>query len=239
MKHILKKIWHFIWHEDDISTSKGFLSLLVNLALAFIIIKFLFYPAIGIALNTDFPIVAVLSESMEHQQIHPCIKYDIYGECIDRDKTKYELCGNKYSEATYIDFDGFWKECGQWYEDKEITKQEFMNFNQKNGFSKGDMFVIYGAKSKNIEPGDIIVFEGKRKYPIIHRVVRKYEEDGQVYYHTKGDHNTESINDANLNEVRIPHDENTFKGKAILWFPYLGYVKIIPTNIYKFIIGNS
>tara|TARA_Y100000034_G_scaffold44576_1_gene54734 strand:+ start:25648 stop:26436 length:789 start_codon:yes stop_codon:yes gene_type:complete len=237
MKHILKKIWNFLWHEDDIATFKGFLSLLANLAIAFIIIKFIFYPGLGFALNTDYPIVGVLSESMEHQLINPCTQYNQFGECVAKDKNQYELCNQKYSNWFYVNYETFWKECGPWYENIDITKSEFENYNLKNGFSKGDMLIIYGSKPENVNPGDIIVFEGNRRYPIIHRVVRKYEEEGNIYYQTKGDHNKDSIKDLSLNEEKIIHNEKTFKGKAIFWIPYLGYVKIIPTEIYKLIIN--
>ena len=57
---ILKKTWHFIWHEDSL------LSWLVNLILAFVIVKWVVYPVIGLLLSTSYPIVAVVSGSMEH-----------------------------------------------------------------------------------------------------------------------------------------------------------------------------
>ena len=60
MKAFLKKAWNFIWHEDSI------LSWLVNLVLAFLIVKFIIYPLIGALLGTSFPLVAVVSSSMEH-----------------------------------------------------------------------------------------------------------------------------------------------------------------------------
>jgi signal peptidase I len=56
----LKKIWHFIWYDDS------FASWLVNLVLAFVLVKFAIYPGIGFLLGTQFPIVAVVSGSMEH-----------------------------------------------------------------------------------------------------------------------------------------------------------------------------
>lgn len=56
----LKKAWHFIWYEDSLA------SWLVNIVLAFVLIKFLLYPGLGFALGTDFPVVAVVSGSMEH-----------------------------------------------------------------------------------------------------------------------------------------------------------------------------
>ncbi len=61
VKKSLGKIWHFIWYDDSI------LSWIVNLILAFILVKFVIYPGIGFALDTDFPIVAVVSGSMEHE----------------------------------------------------------------------------------------------------------------------------------------------------------------------------
>jgi len=58
----LKRFWNFLWYEDSI------LSWMTLIILAFILIKFVFYPGIGILLGTNFPIVAVVSSSMEH---HP------------------------------------------------------------------------------------------------------------------------------------------------------------------------
>src|SRR3989338_2199309 len=58
---MLKKIWKFIWHDDSI------LSWIVNIVLAFLIVKFLVYPGLGLILGgTSHPIVAVVSGSMEH-----------------------------------------------------------------------------------------------------------------------------------------------------------------------------
>ncbi len=59
---VWRRVWHFIWHEDSLA------SWLVNIVLAFVIIKFLLYPGLGLVLGTQFPVVAVVSSSMEH---HP------------------------------------------------------------------------------------------------------------------------------------------------------------------------
>ena len=56
----LKKIWHFIWEEDSL------LSWVVNVILAFILVKFVIYPGLGFLLATTHPLVAVVSNSMEH-----------------------------------------------------------------------------------------------------------------------------------------------------------------------------
>lgn len=55
-----KKVWYFIWEDNSIW------SWIVNIILAFILIKFIVYPGLGLALGTSYPIVAVVSDSMEH-----------------------------------------------------------------------------------------------------------------------------------------------------------------------------
>ena len=60
---LLKRVWHFLWYDESI------LSWLANLVLAFLLVKFVIYPGIGFLLGTDFPIVAVVSSSMEHNGI--------------------------------------------------------------------------------------------------------------------------------------------------------------------------
>jgi len=60
IKRFLKKAWYFIWEDDSI------LSWIVNVILAFVLIKFVVYPGLGLLLSTSHPVVAVVSGSMEH-----------------------------------------------------------------------------------------------------------------------------------------------------------------------------
>jgi len=62
LTRLLKRFWHFVWEEDSL------LSWVVNIVLAFVLIKFIIYPGLGFVVGTQFPIVAVVSGSMEH---HP------------------------------------------------------------------------------------------------------------------------------------------------------------------------
>jgi len=62
VKKHAKRAWHFIWHEESAA------SWAVNIIVAFILIKYLVYPGLGLLLGTGFPVVAVVSGSMEH---HP------------------------------------------------------------------------------------------------------------------------------------------------------------------------
>ena len=60
VKTDIRKIWYFIWEDNSIW------SWIVNVILAFVLIKFIVYPGLGFLLTTSHPVVAVVSESMEH-----------------------------------------------------------------------------------------------------------------------------------------------------------------------------
>lgn len=184
-KRRAKRVWRFIWEDDSVW------SWIVNIALAFVLIKFVVYPGLGFALGTSHPVVAVISESMEHNE----------------------------------PFDGWWSNGGQWYLDHGISKEEFSQFVLRNGFNKGDIIVLRGAK--DAEVGDIIVFRSGRPDPIIHRVVKVSASAGGQVYQTKGDNrktNQQQIRNALLDETNIPEKEVI--GKALFKVPFLGYIKI-------------
>lgn len=189
-KEILKKLWHFIWHDNSIW------SWIINVILAFVIVKFLIYPGLGLLFGTGYPVVAVVSSSMEHNS----------------------------------NLETWWGNNHEWYEQNNITKEQFFNYPLKNGFNKGDIMILIGRKPMNIKIGDVVVFKGSLKDPIIHRVVRLYEEDGKYYLQTKGDNNGSSRSD----ELKISTD--SLLGKAVFRVPWLGWIKIIVfQGINKFI----
>lgn len=186
-KLTFKKIWHFIWEDDSIW------SWLVNIVLAFILIKYLVYPGLGLALQTSHPVVAVVSESMEHGS----------------------------------SFDDWWSNANSWYVSNGISKEQFMKFTLKNGFNKGDIMTLKGKKAADIKVGDVVVFWSAKKDPIIHRVVKKWQENSTYYFQTKGDNyktNPTSIKNVLLDETKI--SEEQIVGNAIARVPLLGYIKI-------------
>ena len=180
IKKILKKTWYFIWEDDSIW------SWLVNIVFAFVLIKFIVYPALGFMLGTSFPVVAVVSSSMEHN----------------------------------ANFDECWS----------IEKDDFKSYIFKNGFNKGDIIVLRGSKPERIKVGEVIVFDGNRRDPIIHRVIKKWEENGFYYFQTKGDNNAKSISGM---ETKISEDK--ILGKAMFRIPLLGYIKIWFVELMKLI----
>lgn len=193
-KEAWKKTWHFLWKEDSLA------SWVVNIILAFIIIKFIIYPALGLILGTNLPVVAVISESMEHDG------------GFDEWWNSPAICSdNPFNTSRCTQ--------AEWYKMRGIDEEEFSKFPFNNGFNKGDIMILKGVDAEKLKVGDIIVFQSGMNYPIIHRVVEKND-----VIQTKGDHNQAQIVNTKLDERYVTSDE--LIGKAWFRIPWLGYVKI-------------
>ncbi len=205
---VWKKVWNFLWHSNSIW------SFIIDVILIFLIVKFLVLPGLGLALHTSVPMVIVESGSMEH------IK-NTY------DKTMpMNLCGHNYGKKSSVTFDEYWDICGHWYEDINITKDEFSEFSFKNGFNKGDIMVIQGKKEYKV--GDIIVFKVPQyATPIIHRIIYIREIGGIKVYSTKGDHNSAQI------PYELSITDNQVLGKSIAKIPWFGWVKLFFVELFK------
>lgn len=199
------RLWDFIWNDESIW------SWLANIIVAFLLIRFIVYPLLGIILGTSFPIVAVISESMEHST-HDSV-----------------LCG-EYIKQFHDSFENYWDLCGNWYQLNGISKTEFQHFPFRNGFNKGDVIILWRANFHNLDVGDVLVFQGDRPQPIIHRIVKSYLDENEQFYQTKGDHNKEMIT-GSYGETQI-NQERIF-GKGILRIPYMGWIKIIFVDAVK------
>lgn len=199
IKHYLKRFWKFFWYEDSV------LSWIVNVVIAFVAIRYMVYPLLGLVLGTSYPIVAVISESMQH---------NLHNEMI---------CGQQFDEFKES-LDSYWNTCGKWYEERNITKAQFANFKFNQGFNKGDVIILWRANHNNIKLGDILIFQSNRLQPIIHRVVKISTEGDVIYYQTKGDHNSNSIT-GEYGETAIT--QNRILGKGLVRIPYLGWIKIV------------
>jgi signal peptidase I len=206
-----RKIWRFLWKDDSLA------SWAVNVVLAIVLVKFVIFPILGFVLSTSFPVVAVVSCSMEHG----------ITDCGNGGQPL--LCGESVVSAN--NFDEYWNICGDWYSSLDIDKEMFQDFSFKNGFNKGDIMVLYGSRPENVNLGDVIVFNNNGRDPIIHRVVDKNFENEKIFFHTKGDHNSDSIRGFNtfggivFDETRISEDD--LLGKAVFRIPYLGWIKVV------------
>ncbi|MBI2143436.1 signal peptidase I [Candidatus Woesearchaeota archaeon] len=191
LKGAAKKFWNFVWNDNSVW------SWIFNAALAFLLIKFLVYPGLGLVLHTQSPVVAVISDSMNH----------------------------------YAGFEEWWASMEKNYATFAISKEDFTSFKMSNGFRKGDLIILKGKSPKDIEVGDVLVFRGGKPEPIIHRVVDKRERDGNYHFSTKGDANAGQRDE----EKEISKDR--IIGTGWVKVPYLGYVKIIFTDIVKAVRG--
>jgi hypothetical protein len=193
LKHYWKRFWHFIWEDDSIW------SWLANVVLAIILIKFIIYPAIGFALDTNYPIVAVVSRSMEHQG-----NFDAWWN-------KPAICKQQCTQ-------------GEFYlqEEYNITKENFQEFRYKNGFNKGDIMVLKGVAADKVAVGDVIVFTSITPDPIIHRVIAVHDKNGRYSYTTKGDYNPAIKKDILEDDI----DQSRLIGKAVVRLPLFGWLKI-------------
>lgn len=199
-KTTLKKVWHFLWHSN--STASWF----ANLILAYLLIRFIVYPGLALVLGSQLPVVAVISGSMDHDLA-----------------ASGTICGDMPS-STYTSAQ-FWDICGEWYEKRNISQEEFNTYSFNNGFSKGDIIFLRG---KEIEQGDVVVFSTRnhnvQAEPIIHRVINIQNDARGTFYQTKGDHNPDMIKDNIIKEQEVRSEQIL----GVAWFkiPYLGYVKI-------------
>jgi len=206
----LKRFWQFVWYGDSLA------SWIISILLAFILVKFIIYPGLGLVFGTSYPVVAVVSGSMEHKMVG--------------NDGNYVICGKILDKKEDVNFDLYWDICGDFYNGVGISKEQFGSFKFKNGFNTGDVMVIFGTKPKDIKIGDVIVFRSNKPDPIIHRVIGIANKEGRPAFKTKGDHNGNSGSD----ELSI--DEDRVIGKAVLRMPFVGYVKITFVKL-LYIIG--
>jgi hypothetical protein len=171
----IKKFWKFL-HKDT------WTSFAVTLIIAFIVIKFVFFPLLALTTGSALPLVIVESCSMYHHE------------------------------------DGFEKTFeSPIYENNGIEIEDTENWIFQNGFSKGDVIFVVGAK--NPEVGDVIIFNGGTTHPLIHRVIKADET-----YATKGD-NYKTNTGQLPSEKRIEEDQ--IIGKALFKVPFVGWAKLI------------
>ncbi len=171
----LKKSWDFLKRDS-------WPSLMITLIIAFIVIKFVFFPGMAFLTGSSLPLVIVESCSMYHHE------------------------------------DGFKRtfESGV-YGDYGLGLGDTVDWDFQDGFSKGDIIFVVGADKVDI--GDVIIFNGGARYPLIHRVV-----DAETPYATKGDN-------YRTNVLQLPREksieEEAVIGKALFRIRGLGWVKLI------------
>ncbi len=194
-KNIFSRTWNFLWKDESIW------SWLISLVLAFIIVKFIFFPALSLILSTPLPLVVVESESMHHPG-------SFLGNVIGLEDN----------------FQLWWSEKGEWYESEGLKKEEVKFWPLKTGLEMGDIVVVSGYGS--VKVGDVIIFEAGQKHPIIHRVVNIKEGNNEMYYETKGDNNSGQLSvEKNISNTKVI-GKALFRIPKLGWIK-LAFVKIL------------
>ncbi|MCA9496875.1 MAG: signal peptidase I [Nanoarchaeota archaeon] len=211
-KNSFKRFWNYLWNGTTWD------SYLVFLIVIFVFIKFFLFPSVGFILNNDYPIVAIVSGSMEHKIVDS------------------KICNNHTPdiEKENLDFNSWWNYCGNYYEQYfNLNKSQFNSFKFNSGLNIGDVMILYGKSPENIKLGEVLVFipQDKRffieKGPVIHRVVKIWQdENGKYHFQTKGDHNSQSFNNFE-NDIT----EDNVIGIGMIRIPLIGYAKIAMNNV--------
>jgi len=164
----------------------------LSIIFLFIFIKFIFFPILSLVTGTPLPLAIVESCSMYHR-------------------------GNILS-----DYDSWWQGHEIKYSKYDVKKEEFKDFKFVKGFNKGDILFIIRASPEKLEIGDVIIFNSGQKNPIIHRIIKIENQNGEYIFSTIGDNNNGQLSfEKNINEEQLI-------GKAIFKIaPYIGWGKLI------------
>lgn len=186
-RNIFSRFWNFL-KEDSWS------SFIVSLILAFIIIKFVFFPLLSFVTGTPLPLVIVESCSMYHS--------GGFQEIFN----KQGICPNGLScseEELYGQFN--------------ISLEDTQTWGFKNGINKGD--IIFVISPKNLEVGDVAIFLAGTTNPIIHRTISINSEK----ITTKGDNNLGLLSvEQNVNRDNVL-GKAVFRIPYLGWFKLIFY----------------
>lgn len=172
-----------------------------SLIFLFVFIKFIFFPGLSWVTGTSLPLAIVESCSMYHEGNF----FSTFNSWFDRHEAKYETFN--------------------------VTKEKFSDFSFRRGFSKGDILFIIKANPDKVKVGDIILFNsGNRGTPVIHRIIKIEEKNGEKIFSTIGDNNAQMLtpgnNPAGIDEREIK--SNQLVGKAVFRIvPFAGWAKLI------------
>lgn len=190
-KQRVQDAYEFVLYDDS------YASLAVFVVVSFILIKYVAFPIVGFLTGTSLPIVAVISDSMQH------------GE----DWWEDDLAICESGPCSQNDY----------YEARNISRDRFEAFRFDDGFSKGSVLLIYGEDE--YEVGDVVVYRRPNGIPVIHRVIQR-NADGTYVVKGDNNARPLDQSKLNyrFSEYRLP--ESRIEGSAYARIPYVGYVKL-------------
>ena len=106
------------------------------------------------------------------------------------------------------------------------------SFPLQAGFERGDLIFVQGVNPlEDIRIGDVIIVDrGPSVTPLVHRVIEIWEENGEIWFKTKGDANSASYEFYYEGGVKVPGDypirPQQILGRVIFSIPKLGYLSL-------------
>jgi signal peptidase I len=206
-KSLLKRFWRFLWYEDSIA------SWIVSIALAFVLIKFILYPLLGLVMGTQFPVVAVVSDSMEHTQT-----FDAWWTRQEDYYLRYNITKNEFTG--YPMPSGFNKGDLIVLVGVEPSKVQ-----------RGQVIVFWGGKAYPIIHRVVGVYEENTPYP--YYATKGDNNLGQIinppYLDERHVASSIACNEDSSGRCQV------LLGRALVRIPYLGWVKIGFVNLLNWI----
>jgi len=174
---------------------------IISIIILFVFIKFIFFPTLSLVTGTALPMAIVESCSMYHE------------------------------ESILQNYNNWWENHEIKYLDLGIGKNEFKNSIFHNGFNKGDILFVIKANPEKLKIGDVIIFNGGKQNPLIHRIIKIENKDGEYFFSTIGDNNNGQL------EVEKEISSEQLVGKAAFKIaPYVGWAKLI---FYEYLKDSS
>ncbi len=200
---VLKRFWRFLWYEDSIA------SWAVSIALSFLLIKFVLYPLLGLLMGSQFPVVAVVSDSMEHNQ-----DFDTWWGRHEDYYLRYNITRSEF--VTYPMPSGF-------------NKGDLIILvgTPPEKIQRGQIIVYWGGKAYPIIHRVVSVSDRETDRP---RFATKGDNNlGQII-------NPPYLDERDIPAWRACTSEpdgqcDVLLGRAVLRVPYLGWVKIGFVNL--------
>ncbi|MDO8538333.1 MAG: hypothetical protein Q7S21_05600 [archaeon] len=185
-----------------------------------LVFAYLIYAIFGLILNTNAPMVIVVSGSMEPVYFRGDVVV-LQGKNIEKIQGQEVVVNENLAGKHFDEFASPIR--GRVDDNFETIAVEFNN----------------GKRIDLNEKGDIIVyFSAERAEPIIHRVVAKIQANDGIFFLTKGD----SVNNPFLDEevcgilpdstkaycvTPYPIKAEEVQGTALFKIPWIGYVKLL------------
>ena len=143
------------------------------------------------------------------------VRYFLKKREVKKDKKELETVNPKdYIPLIIISITAFWFALGLF----PVKPAAILTGSMEKTIMVGDMVILKKCDANEIEVGDIVQYS-KDNYTVVHRVISKYYEKGELFFITKGDNNnTEDFDPVSANQIIA---------KELFSIRFLGYPSLL------------